>query len=112
MATKRNTKGNKDPGKVRRSIKGEGKTAERQVVIAFRAPEAKRVCLAGDFNQWDTESMRLRKSKDGTWKRKIRLQPGRYEYRLLADGDWVHDVQGAEAVPNAYGTLNCVIHIK
>ena len=96
----------------RRTAKSGDQTAGHEVVISFHAPEARRVCLAGDFNRWDTESIRLRRYRDGTWKRKIRLQPGRYEYRLFVDGDWVQNVPGTETVPNSFGTLNCVIRVE
>jgi len=52
-----------------------------EVQFAYAAPQARKVCLAGDFNAWsfDGQPMRL---ENGAWQTSLRLAPGRYEYRL------------------------------
>ena len=35
------------------------------------------VFLAGDFNNWDTQSLPMKRGKDGVWKAKIKLPSGR-----------------------------------
>ncbi len=84
----------------------------QEVEFTFHAPDAKRVCVAGTFNNWDTNSFPLKKEKDGTWRRKVKLAPGRYEYRYFVDGAWVQDVSCAEMALNAFGTYNCVIGVN
>ena len=83
-----------------------------KTVFKFYAPDAKKVCVAGEFNGWDSETMPLRRDKEGTWKGSLDLPPGRYEYKYVIDGRWLHDVPGAEMVPNVFGTSNCVLRIK
>lgn len=87
------------------------KTQERKVEFVFQAPHAKEVYLAGDFNGWDTCSIPMKRHKTGVWKAKVKLNPGRYEYKLFADGNWVHDLPGVERVPNRFGTDNFVVRI-
>jgi 1,4-alpha-glucan branching enzyme len=84
----------------------------KEVEIIFYAPEAKQVFLTGGFNQWDTESLPMAKDKDGVWRQKIELTPGRYEYKIFVDGTWLENIQGSETVSNPFGTHNFVLNIR
>ena len=84
----------------------------QEVEFTFHAPAAKRVSVAGTFNDWNTNSMPLKKDKDGTWRKKIMLAPGRHEYKYFVDGAWAQDIPCAEIALNAFGTYNCVIGVK
>ena len=88
------------------------KTAERKVTFACHHPDAREVCLAGEFTDWDACLMPLEKSSDGLWSLTIQLLPGRYEYNFIVDGNWVHDMLCSELVPNPFGTHNSVIVVK
>ena len=92
--------------------KKEEKPKEKKIEFVFYAPEAMQVFLAGDFNNWDTQSLPMKKGKDGTWKAKIKLAPGRYEYKLFANNAWVEDLPGAELSSNPFGTQNFVTWVK
>jgi 1,4-alpha-glucan branching enzyme len=85
--------------------------AVREVDFAFRAPSAKKVCVAGTFNNWNPNSIPMKKEKDGTWKIKVKLAAGKYEYKYVVDGTWAQDVPCAESVRNSFGTYNCVIGV-
>lgn len=90
-----------------------GKTSTlQQIEFIFRAPEAKKVYIAGTFNDWNTKLMLMKKGKDGIWRILIKLTPGRYEYKYFVDGTWAQDIPGAELAPNPFGTNNCVISVK
>jgi len=88
------------------------KTKEQKVEFSFYAPNAKEVCLAGEFNNWNSNSLPMKQNKQGMWKLKITLPPGRYEYKMYVDGYWVHDIPDTELVPNPFGTHNCVIYVE
>ncbi len=81
----------------------------QEVEFTLYAPDANKVCIAGQFNDWNTKSMPMKKSKDGTWRIKIKLPRGKYEYKYLVDGAWAQDISGAEMIPNPFGTSNCVV---
>lgn len=83
----------------------------REIYFAFHAPGARKVCLAGTFNNWNPNSMPMKKEKDGTWKINVKLTPGKYEYKYVVDGTWAQDVPCAESVRNSFGTYNCVIGV-
>jgi 1,4-alpha-glucan branching enzyme len=78
------------------------------VPFSFAAPTARRVWLAGDFNDWDPEDMPMYKSSNGVWYLSVSLTPGRHEYRFITDGVWQDDPASQQKVANAMGSENCV----
>ncbi len=86
--------------------------ASQEVEFTFFAPNAKKVYIAGKFNNWSTKTMPMKKGKDGTWRIKIKLPPGSYEYKYFADDAWVQNIPGAALVPNPFGTYNYVMTVK
>ncbi len=67
--------------------------------VTFQLPKeavegASKVCLVGDFNEWDLENpILMKKTKDGSFQVKIKLARGRdYHFRYLIDTTrWVND---------------------
>ncbi len=88
------------------------KSIEKAIEFTYSAPEAKDVFLAGEFNQWDIYSLPMKKDKKGVWKIKIKLPPGRYEYKFFADNGWVENLPDAELSFNLFGTQNFVTWVK
>lgn len=82
------------------------------VEFSLVAPDAKEVFLVGDFNNWNGEGYRMKKFKDGICKKKVKLKPGRYEYRFIVDGNWWTDPRSNDTCPNAFGTQNSIINIQ
>lgn len=89
----------------------EAVAARRGVRFVFRALDAKEVYLTGEFNNWDTRSLPMKKRKGGEWQAEIDLDPGRYEYNFFVDGVWVQDPVCHERVLNTFGTQNCIIQV-
>jgi 1,4-alpha-glucan branching enzyme len=83
----------------------------KATVFKLHSPAAKKVSLAGDFNNWDTGSLKARKDVLGNWSIKVDLIPGRYEYKFLVDGSWIND-PGTVAVTNTFGSQNSVVEVK
>jgi 1,4-alpha-glucan branching enzyme len=84
------------------------KSAKQKVTFAVTAPEARSVLLAGDFTGWQQAPVSLKKDQSGVWKKTVSLPPGRYEYRLIVDGQWCDDPQCSNRAPNQFGGENCV----
>ncbi|HUI66927.1 MAG TPA: glycogen-binding domain-containing protein [Nitrospirota bacterium] len=84
----------------------------QEVEFTYHAPNAKKVCMAGKFNDWNTKSLAMKKDRDGTWKIKVKLTPGKYEYKYFVDGTWAQDLPCTDLVPNPFGTFNCEIKIE
>jgi hypothetical protein len=76
--------------------------------FSLHAPDAACVCVAGTFNEWSPSETPLIKGGDGVWNLVTYLEPGLYEYRFVVDGVWLDDPLAAEAVPNPFGSKNCL----
>jgi 1,4-alpha-glucan branching enzyme len=84
----------------------------KPALFKLYAPQAKRVSLAGTFNNWNTKTVSAKKDARGNWTAKVNLKPGRYEYKFVVDGNWTSDPNCASHAPNSFGSQNCVIEIK
>ena len=83
--------------------------AEKPVEFILDKPGARSVAVAGTFNGWDATRTPLRAEAGGTWKATVWLPAGRYEYRFIADGEWMSDPHARESVQNALGSANSVV---
>ena len=82
--------------------------------FSVHALNAKEIYLAGDFNNWqsDSKDFRMRRFKGGIWKKMVKLKPGTYEYQFVVDGQWWTDPLNKNRVPNLYCTENSVKVVK
>lgn len=86
-----------------------GAAKKIEVVFTLKYPQAREVYLCGDFNRWSPGRDRMfLRSGMGCWEKRVTLAPGRYEYKFLVDGQWVHDAGAPENRPNIHGSLNSV----
>jgi len=82
--------------------------AQISIPFCFDAPKARKVSLAGDFNNWNPEDMPMYKGTNGVWYLTVSLRPGLHEYRFFADGIWKDDPAARQKIPNGMGGQNCV----
>ncbi|MDD5043975.1 MAG: isoamylase early set domain-containing protein [Candidatus Omnitrophica bacterium] len=75
------------------------------------APNAKTVYLAGDFNNWNTSNMKMKKDGKGLWKIKTDLTMGNHEYKFIVDGNWWNDPACKNWVANSVGSQNCLVKV-
>ena len=78
--------------------------------FSLLAPDANEVFLAGDFNDWNPTQYAMRKFKNGVCTKKLKLNPGRYEYKFVVDGEWWTDPQNKNRQPTELGE-NSVIEV-
>jgi chromosome partitioning protein len=84
----------------------------REIMFNLQAPDAKDVFVVGDFNNWTpNESSRMQLEKDA-WKKKLPLEPGRYHYRFVVDGEWVDDPANPKKESNPFGDTNSLLEIS
>lgn len=96
------------------SLKYHGPTIVKGgVMFSIKLQNARKVALAGSFNQWDTEKDALADTDgDGIWSIILPLADGRYEYIFLIDGaQWVLDPE-APSVDDGLGGRNSAVTIK
>jgi len=84
---------------------------KHKITFTYFAPQAGSVFVAGDFTKWEASPISLVKEETGLWKTTVALKPGKYEYRLLVDGQWQNDPECAELHPNEFGSANCVLSV-
>ena len=87
--------------------------APREVAFVLSSPEAEEVYLCGDFNEWVPHGLpMIRHGEERWWEKRLMLAPGRYEYKFIVNGVWIHNPDAPENVPNAYGSLNSVMEVQ
>jgi len=97
-------------GTIKRSLSK--KLIAQEIEFSFYAPLAKRVQIAGNFNEWNAGRPKFKKDTNGTWRTKLALSPGRYEYRYLVDGNWENAQSEHEMIDNGMGSLNSILTVS
>lgn len=82
------------------------------VRIEFHHEQAQAVFIAGTFNDWKPNTTPLIALGEGRWVKELALPPGRYEYRLVVDGEWINDPAAPEQAPNPHGSCNSVLVVR
>ena len=86
-----------------RSIVGAGTRVSR-VQFVFVAPQARRVSVVGDFNDWDTAAAPLTPA-GGVWSGQLDVPFGRHDYAFVVDGErWVRDPNAPQAPADEFGS--------
>ena len=87
-----------------------GPVLVRLVVVQ---PGARVVQAAGDFNGWNPSRTPLEQTADGAWTVTLPLEPGRYEYSFVVDGDrWIGDPFAVEQSNDGFGSRNAVLDVR
>jgi len=76
----------------------------------IKAPNAKKVNLAGDFNGWNPNSLPMRKEGE-YWSFSVYLTNGKHRYKFIVDGEWIKDPENKLWEQNEFETGNSVVWI-
>lgn len=80
------------------------------VPFRLEAPGAGSVFVAGEFNNWSPNQDALRdEDGDGVFETALDLDPGRYAYKFVVDGNWQEDPNATESTDDGFGGKNSVI---
>ena len=71
---------------------------------------AKKVVIAGDFNNWNPNSFVMRREGD-EWIFPVHLSVGKHLYKFIVDGEWVKDPGNKLWEQNEYGSGNSFVWI-
>ena len=82
-------------GSVRVYKTGE-KSGSYWVEFSAYLPKVRRLTLVGNFNNWNPEHDPMPRDERGFFRKKIKLEPGEYIYKFIADGKWVLDKYNSE----------------
>lgn len=72
---------------------------------------AKKVILAGSFNNWSENSYEMQKAENG-WIYTTRLPYGKHHYKFIVDGDWKTDPSNPVKEFDGHGNINSVKMVK
>jgi glycosidase len=72
---------------------------------------AKKVQLAGDFNNWNPAATVLKQEGD-IWVTEMPVNPGKYSYKVVIDSVWTLDPGNPDSTSNGMGGFNSVRTIK
>jgi 1,4-alpha-glucan branching enzyme len=81
------------------------------VEFSFFRPDARAVFLAGDFNHWRPDQVRMTRKSDGYWQARLHLPAGVYKFRYCADGVWYTDYAAFGVEPGQFG-MDSVLHVR
>jgi len=68
---------------------------------------AKQVLLAGDFTNWETGALPMTRTDSG-WILPVKMMPGKYLYKFIADGNWITDPDNKLVENDGEGNTNSV----
>ncbi len=72
---------------------------------------AKKVVLAGSFNNWNETDFVMRKMDYG-WKYVVPLSGGKHHYKFIVDGEWITDPNNTVKEHDGNGHVNSVCMVK
>ena len=88
--------------------------AEVQFSLKLNDSKAHIVAIAGDFNGWNPQANLLEDPDgDGIWTGTLNLEPGKYEYMFVIDGEkWLPDPNALRYVKDGFGNKNAILEIN
>lgn len=86
--------------------------ASKKIEFKIAAPSAKRVAIAGDFNQWKPDALTAKKDKNGIWKASATIPTGTHEYKFIVDGSWITDPICSHKRSNVFGSENSILEVR
>lgn len=90
-------------------VKGK-KTKLAELSVDFKEDYSS-VRAKGEFNNWDASQTELIKSDHNHWIAQFNVKPGKYQYKLIADGKEIDDPSNPIKVSNGMGGLNNVLEV-
>jgi hypothetical protein len=58
----------------------------KPVNFYYHSPDARKVCIVGDFNNWKPDAHPMKRKTGGFWNAQITLPHGHHRYHFLVDG--------------------------
>ena len=83
-----------------------------KITLTVKAPDAKEVYLAGEFNNWKLDENSRMEQNNDSWSKSINLDNGKYRYRFVIDGNWSEDPVNPLKQVNPYGTMDSLLEVK
>ncbi|TAM39632.1 hypothetical protein EPN54_03240 [bacterium] len=82
------------------------------ITLTVKAPGAKEVYLAGEFNNWKLDENSRMEQTNGCWTKHLKLDKGSYRYRFVIDGNWIEDPVNPLNRLNPYGSKDSLLEVS
>ncbi len=101
------------PAIVEKDISKDTRTAigDAYVFKLIGFTKARKVALAGNFNDWAPEELWMERTAEG-WQLPYVLGPGNYQYKFIVDGQWITDPANTGVIDDDKGNQNSFLVIK
>lgn len=66
-----------------------------------------KVFVSGNFNDWSHQGLPMTKTDSG-WVAELKLEPGKYYYKFIVDGNWMEDPNNELKEPDGHNGYNSV----
>jgi hypothetical protein len=91
-------------------VRGAPSVPQGYTRLVIEAPNAARVDVAGDFNEWTPVA--ASRAANGVWYADLRLTPGQYRYAFRVDGKEWRVPRGVTAVDDGFGGKSAWLIIR
>ncbi|MBC8047025.1 MAG: alpha-amylase, partial [Fimbriimonadaceae bacterium] len=88
------------------------KSKKEKITFSFD-PKGKiysKVSVVGDLTGWNPNAIFM-ENRNGIWQTELILNPGRYQYQIVADGNWFLDPNNPEKIDNGIGGFNSLMRV-
>ena len=100
-------------GKIKIPVQLGPKQAKEGVIFSYYDPIAHNVQLVGDFSNWEpVEDVMVQEKGNNLWKGIFPLDPGKYQYKFVVDGEWKLDPYNPEVVTSNMGANNSLVRVS
>ena len=86
-------------------------SGKKVVTFEFKGEPAQEVYVAGTFNDWNPEQLKLKENGGGVYHATLKLPQGKHEYKFVVNGDWCADPKCSDFTPNTHGSINSVMTV-
>jgi len=84
----------------------------KELKLDVKAPNAQRVYVVGDFNNWQINDDAILSKVNGSWSTTLKLKKGQYRYKFVIDDQWRHDESNPLSESDPYGGVNSLLKIE
>ena len=86
------------------------KASTEGITFLYEDSNASSVSVAGEFNEWNTETDPMKKNTEGIWELTLKLDPGKYMYKFVINGtDWRADPSNTDEADDGLGGKNSLL---
>jgi len=86
------------------------KQTKEGVLFRYYDPVARNVQLVGDFSNWEPiENIMVQEKENKIWEGTLSLKAGKYQYKLIVDGQWKIDPYNPALVTSTMGSNNLLV---